>query len=248
MRIVIFGDSISDGIGSKHINYEKDLISLIEGLEIFNYAKSGETILYANNQKEEASKHEPEIAIIFCGSVDGLIRANLEGSSKFVKWIIPKRYKNPGMLEQRPFYSKNFFKRQINHIDNIYRKILKKIVLASGGKTQRVQIDLFKKEYKELVKYLTQNNINCILVSTMYVDDKFFLKSNNEFIKYNEIIRQCAIDYAKNAVFLDLFSIIQKDVKENGWSNLLSFDHFHPNIRGYRRIAEEIVNAINIFR
>ena len=193
MKIAIFGDSISDGIGSKHINYENDLFALIPGLSILNYSKSGETILYANSIKEEVAQHNPDIAIIFCGSVDGLIRANLEGTSKFIKRIIPKRNKEPGMLEQRPFYSKNFFKRQINHIDNICRKVLKKIVIASGGTTQRVPIDLFERNYDDLIKYLTQKNINCILISSMFVDDKFFLKSNFELMKYNKIIENCSL-------------------------------------------------------
>lgn len=242
MKCVLFGDSITDGIGSKHLNYENDLINLVPNLHIYNFAKSGETILYSNMVKNKAIDNNPDIAVVFCGSVDGLVRANLNNVSKKVKLLIPKRYQRSDMLEQRPFYSKNPLKRIINYIDNFLRKIFKLVVLKTGGKYQRTDLKTFDQEYNCLIDFLNKNGVKCVLISTMYLDDRYFLNSCSEFEKYNNTIFNIATKYKCD--YVDLFNIMKEEVGKGGWKKYYSHDHFHPNKDGYRYIAEIIAKRI----
>ena len=49
MKIAIFGDSISEGIGSRKYNYAKELEKIMKSdnnIEIYNYSYTGTTINY----------------------------------------------------------------------------------------------------------------------------------------------------------------------------------------------------------
>ena len=76
-NIIIVGDSISEGIGQKKINYEIFLKKAMNKYNIINMARTGTTIKYGNTISEEIIKLNPKYVIIFYGNVDAQIRANI---------------------------------------------------------------------------------------------------------------------------------------------------------------------------
>ena len=89
------------------MNYCSSLKKQVEKLTnrecvITNLAITGKTILYANEILSKIRESQPDVILLFLGSVDALVRPKQEGI-----WnLLPARYKLNGMLDPRPFYSK----------------------------------------------------------------------------------------------------------------------------------------------
>ena len=238
-KIVILGDSISEGIGKKMINYEMFLKNDMTNYEFLNLAHTGTTIEYANQIYNQIIEKKPQYAIIFYGNVDAQKRANIWGKKSNIKKYIPQRYQHNGMLDPRPFYSKKWYRFLPDRIDNFIRFVLKKIVIHYEGIIQLVPIERFKKEYEILIKSLKKDNIKPIIISTIYLDDKYFLDSNIEYEKYNSILENLSKEY--NCKYIDLFNKLKNEISSNkDFKVLYSYDHFHPNIDGYKYIANII--------
>lgn len=239
MKVVVLGDSISEGIGSKKVNYIPFCEEIL-GEEYFfiNMAKTGSTINYPCDHLSEIINEKPDICVIMYGNVDAQIRAN-----KFkIEHRLPRRYRGGGMLDPRAFYSSKWYKRIMHYIDNAVRFVLKKWVIFRQGTIQFVDIDTFGERYEYLITNLLNNESIPLLVSTVYLDDSYFLGSSHEYEKYNQSIKNLSVKYC--CQYVDLFEDQKNCVKIEGWNSLYSHDHFHPNQNGYEFIAKKISNAI----
>ena len=85
-----------------------------------------------------------------------------------------------------------------------------------------------------------------VLVSTVYIDDRYFLNSSQEYEKFNTIIEKLASD--NKFEFVDIYSEMRNTVNAEGWDSIYLKDHFHPNKKGYQLIAKKISNALSIIR
>ena len=238
-RIAVMGDSISQGLGSKQYNYCNELKENIEKklkirCKVKNFAFTGKTILYANEIKKEVEKFKPDIIISFFGSVDGMIRPR----KKEPFWsLLPKRYKGNGMLDPRPFYSSNKMRAFCEHIDSFIRWHIKILLMKICGTYSWVSLDEFENEYRKFLDYFNGKS-NLLLVSTVYIDDKYFPNTNSNYILYNKCIKKLADEYCQD--FLDIYSL-QKAIK---WDDIYGSDHFHPNLNGYTWYAEILSDKI----
>ena len=176
------------------------------------------------------------------GSVDAQIRANIWKNKYGLCNVIPRRYKHGGMLEPRPFYSKKWYRFFPDRIDNVVRHILKKYVLLTQGKTQWITDGKFLCSYEKLLRIFDDNNIDALLVSTVYLDDNYFLNSNIEYIKFNQIIFELSKKYG--CPYIDVYSELKKKAEKEGWESCYCYDRFHPNLNGYKLIADKISIAL----
>lgn len=239
MKIAILGDSISEGLGSKKFNYCKELKENIErdlniSCYIKNFACTGKTILYANEIRETVKEFNPDIIVSFFGSVDGMVRPQ----KKEPFWsLLPDRYKKNGMLDPRPFYSRKTSRSIIEHLDSFIRFRLKLILMKICGTYSWVDLELFEKEYKSLLKYFSKGP-KMLLISTVYIDDYYFPGSNSNFNLYNACIKNLAKEFSCN--FIDL----RPHQRKLKWKEIYNSDHFHPNKNGYTWYAEIIGKEI----
>lgn len=239
LKIAILGDSISEGLGSKKYNYATELKKNMEkelqvSCEIFNFSYTGKTIKYANEIKEKVKEINPDIIINFFGSVDGMVRPQ----KKLPIWsLIPKRYKENGMLDPRPFYSSNKVRSLFEHIDSFIRFRLKLFLIKTCGTYSIVEVKEFEKEYRLFLDFFNKDQ-KMLLVSTVYIDEHFFPGSNANYHKYNVCIKKLANEYGLR--FIDLRPLqIKKD-----WNEIYNKDHFHPNKNGYSWYAKIFANEI----
>ena len=251
IEIVLLGDSITQGIGSYQINYEKMLKSNLVriGIEshITNLALTGTTVEYGLKQLSQIQKINPDYVIIMYGSVDVQVRPNIETNKWGIRSLTPKRYKNiKGMLNPRPFMSVRKSRYILDCIDNLYRRIWKQVVIATQGVMQYLSEEQFEQTYMELLHEL--QNYNVICTSTMFIDDKIYTRKTvenyetaNKFIKSLKTKNTNVIGYA------DLYNIQKNIVKqERSYDEIFCKDHFHPNENGYQKIADalgEIIEA-----
>lgn len=247
VRIVLLGDSITQGIGSKQINYTEMLeIELKKyGIipEFFNLALTGTTVEYAFSKIDQITIIKPDYVVIMYGSVDLQIRPNMETNRFGILSITPKRYKEiKGMLNPRPFMSKKPRRYILECLDNIYRKIWRKVVLVTQGSMQYLTEKQFEENYNNLIQ-----KIECKLVccSPVYVDPAIYTEQTNlNYQKANEFLQEVSKSKNQKMKFVDLYSKQKDVVGKYGWGEIYYADHFHPNAKGYKLIAQDIATAI----
>ena len=82
------------------------------------------------------------------GSVDLQVRPNMNTNKWGILSITPKRYKNiKGMLNPRPFMSSRKSRYILDCADNLYRKIWKRVVIATQGTMQYLSEEEFEQKY-----------------------------------------------------------------------------------------------------
>lgn len=251
MKCVILGDSISEGIGGKKINYCDTLYHLLQKyntndteIDIRNLSLTGTTIQYPLDHIEEVMDYRPDVVIIFYGNVDAQIRPNVE-KNRFYLWsMVPKRYHIGGMLNPRPLYSRKWYRWLPDRFDNAFRSLLTKIMYLTQGRFQLVTLSEFNHYYDELMSKVTSMDDipKIICCSTVYLDEKIYCGSNVEYEKYNMVIKEMAQKY--NASYIDLYSMLHQQVIKSGFSSVYYCDHFHPNEQGYALIAKAIYQEI----
>ena len=240
-RVVLLGDSITQGLGSKKINFSEKLGSLLgRDYEVFNCALTGTTIDYPLSLLAENKMPDFDLVLILYGNVDAQIRPNRKG---VVFPHIPGRYQQNGMLMPRPFYSKSKKKKVFQLVDNRMRSIISGLIRRIDGTEQWVPLPDFEKKYELLIDKLSKSgNARIICVSTVCIDDSLFRGTEAEYIKYNESIRN--ISTKKGVGYLDIYTPLKRKVECEGWSSCFNADHFHPNGLGYNMMAELISDAI----
>lgn len=244
-RIVLLGDSITEGIGSKKTNY---VPLLDKRFEIFNLAVTGTTINYIKSIYDKIVDINPSKIIIMYGNVDVQYRPNMKKNRFKIVSIIPRHYKEiKGILNPRPFYSKDIIKKTKNIIDNLIRKILKKIIVITQGYCQYLNSEEFINEYDYVIKMLLKLNptIEILCISTVFLDDKIYNNSSTEYRKINTGIKKIAGKY-KNVNYIDIFTPLKEEVEKNGWNSCYYLDHFHPNEYGYELIAKQINSKLRL--
>lgn len=239
-EIVLLGDSITQGLGSKKVNFTSELQkSLGTGYAVDNMAFTGTTVHYLEQIFDEILQKRPQYAVILYGNVDAQIRPSRTG---YIYPLIPKRFQGGGMLMPRPFYSHTWHKRIGQRAENMIRYILRKVICAVDRYEQWVTLDEFQCVYQRTIKELQVNGIRPIICSTVYIDDSMFPGSLEQYKLFSAKLKEISI--AENVPYVDLMSPLKKSVEDNGWQSIYCFDHFHPNGRGYQIISQILASAI----
>ena len=249
IEITLLGDSITQGIGSRQINYEELLKEYLSerGVEshITNLALTGTTVEYALKQIYKIQEINPDYIIIMYGSVDLQLRPNMETNRWGILSLTPKRYKNiKGMLNPRPFMSSRKSRYILDYADNLYRRIWKKVVVATQGVMQYLSEEQFEQTYTKLLCELQKYKVVCS--STMFVDDKIYTKKTiQNYETANDFLENLKNNSPNVIGYVDLYNMQKKIVAETkSYDGIFCKDHFHTNQKGYERIAEEFGRII----
>ena len=238
--VILIGDSITQGLGSKKINFTNELQYLIGDKYIVeNMALTGTTIYYANQILPKILAKNPSYVVIVYGNVDAQIRPSSTGR---IFQHLPKRFQGNGMLMPRPFYSHNLKKKIAQKIENAIRFLYRNLIYSIDGAEQWVSIEDFSDMYIHILEELTKNRVVAITCSTVFIDRKKFPGTLEQYRKFNSSIKNMAEENAFE--FVDLFTPLMKAVDLEGWKSIYCFDHFHPNEGGYKIIAKEISKKI----
>jgi len=243
MRVALLGDSITQGLGSKRINFTDELSLLLpENSTVFNLAESGTVIDYVKDLFPLLIKEKIDVAVILYGNVDAMVRPSRTG--KVFKQL-PKRFRNlnGAMIMPRPFYSHKWYKRFFQYLENYLRTVFRKLVLIIDGTEQWMPFERYVSEYAYVCAGLREMGITPVICSTVFIDDDLFNGSDSEYRRYNKWMK----DYAEknNIPFVDLYNVLKKHVDLEGWQKYYNHDHFHPNGTGYLVMAESIAKSIN---
>lgn len=241
MKIVLVGDSITQGLGSKKINFVNELEKYRPEDQFINLAQSGTTIRYLKQHLEDVQKEMPEVVVIVYGNVDAQVRASTTGR---LYPLIPRRFHgvSGNMLLPRPFYSHALMKNSLQHLENIMRTIFRQLIWWVDGTEQWVSIQEFSNIYREVCKVLKKQGIEVICCSTVYIDKELFPHSPEQYRLYNKEVEKAAKDY--QFLYIDLYQNFKEVVQKSGWKKYYNHDHFHPNGNGYQLMAQWLNEAI----
>lgn len=244
ITVYLLGDSITQGLGSKKVNFSSELALLLgDGYEIVNLAYTGTTIDYALRLLDDGKivmEGERTLCVVLYGNVDAQIRPSRTGK---VFPRIPKRFQGGGMLMPRPFYSHSWGKRVGQLVDNGCRKVLSSLIKAVDGTEQWVSLDSFNEQYGHLLDRLGDMGADAVVCSCVYIDGRLFPGTPAEYRAFNEAILANA--ESRKIPYIDMWSLLKSEVELNGWDNAYNKDHFHPNGFGYRLMAERIARALD---
>lgn len=243
-KVYLLGDSITQGLGSKKVNFSSELSCLLgESFEVVNLAYTGTMVDYALGLLDEgklASGGAGDYCVILYGNVDAQIRPSRTGR---VFPHIPKRYQGGGMLMPRPFYSRSPVKCFGQHIDNLQRKLYAGLIKLMDGTEQWMPIEPFSVHYAELLDRLLAMGIKVIPCSCVYIDGDLFPGTPEQYESYNRRIAELASERALPCI--DFYNLFKEKVESAGWDSCYNKDHFHPNGGGYRLMAESIASEID---
>ena len=243
MKVILLGDSITQGLGSKKINFEKELEKLVPDCSIVNLAMAGTVIEYVSSVFRDIEKESADFAVILYGNVDAMRKPSRTGKV-FPK--LPRRFtmNNGSMLLPRPFYSHVWYKKLGQHIENGIRTGLRKLVFAVDGTEQWMPLDLYIKHYEDVCAGIRAIGTHPVICSTVYIDERLFPGSNAEYIRYNTWMENYANE--NQIRYIDFYGIFKRLAEKNGWSRYYNCDHFHPNDEGYLVMAKNIAEAIRV--
>ena len=242
MKVVLLGDSITEGIGKQLRNFQPELERLLGAdWTVRNLAKTGSTSDCVGTQMDKIEEERPDFAVLLFGNVDAQIRPSRTGR---IFRHLPGRFgaENGCMILPRPFYSHKWYLRWIQRMENAVRAFFRKLVYRVDGSEQWISLDQYRNNLIAACEMLRQRGAVPVICSTVCIDEELFPGSDHEYRKYNEEARRIAVD--KKLPFVDLYDALRSAVGENGWENVFNADHFHPNQKGYEIIAAQIAAAL----
>mgnify|MGYP004455110833 CR=1 FL=1 len=165
----------------------------IKNVEFVNLAKSGSTINYIAEQADTITQIENDVTVVMYGSVDARIRPDTE-KNRFYLWsLTPKHYRSPGMMDPRPFYSKNKIKKAMPIVDNFIRSIICHLMFLTQGKCQWCPKEQFAEKYIVTLTKMRQNISNIVLITPVYIDERIYGKENViQYAEYTNIVKNIA--------------------------------------------------------
>lgn len=243
--VYLLGDSITQGLGSKKVNFSGELQRLLgDSYDVVNLAYTGTMVDYALKLVEDGEvaplNGESSVVVILYGNVDAQIRPNRGGR---VFPHIPKRYQGSGMLMPRPFYSASVVKKAGQHFDNFQRSVYSRIIKLVDGVEQWNPLNSFSVQYSMLLNKLTEIGTTPICCSCVFIDEKLFPGSPVQYARYSHAIAELAGEHGLN--YIDMCSVLKSEVEAYGWDSCYNKDHFHPNGAGYKIMAEMLFDAIS---
>jgi lysophospholipase L1-like esterase len=172
------------------------------------------------------------VALIAFGITEAMIRPTNEALK-----VVPRRWRSPGWLDPRPYYSERRMKRAAQRLESAVRWRLKVALIRSRGGTRWGLPEMYERDLAYLIRNLQANGTETIVVvGHMGHDERFFPGSESSCAEFGEINERVA--RAVGAHFVDGEGVCAR------WDDFLA-DHFHPNQAGHRRIADRLLTLCN---
>lgn len=238
MHIVILGDSIAQGLGVAGRSYGDILAVELGGArersQVTNLATSAAMISYSMTLLPDVIALRPEVVIIAHGITEAIVRPT-PAALRFV----PRRWRQPGWLDPRPYFSRRFWKGLYHRTESAVRWRIKVQLIKRCGAYTSMSTEEFERMLTETVETLLHRTMaHIILLTHNGVDERFYPGSLSSLNQYQHITEQVAADsQAERVQICDVSHSLDE------WSDFFA-DHFHPNSTGHTKIAQAICEIL----
>lgn len=244
MLFVFLGDSITEGLGVNRSrkNYGDLLGNKIQSTysKKVNIVNFGASAMQINQSRERFENKIIDLAPDFLVIAHGITEAIVRPQKKYLRYL-PKRWRRPGWMDPRPYYSTRLLTRWLQKIESGARWRCKaSLIKVFGGETW-MSLELFNKNITEFVQVLLNHNskLNIIFLAPSDIEEKYFPFSQESMKCYREELQkiQTQFHYTKRVHFCDSSNYLNK------WDDYQD-DRFHPNESGHDKIADALLETI----
>ena len=172
----------------------------------------------------------PDILVVNHGITEAIIRP-----SPHLLRYMPPRWRRPGWMDPRPYYSSRPVRRALQWAESATRWRLKNWLIAMDGGERWATLEAFEAALVALLDPLQGRVPRIVLVSHFGIDSAFFPGSAASLDGFWEVTQEVAV--GRGVCALDLRRRLDRS------KHFLS-DGFHPNVQGHRVIAEALGRAI----
>jgi lysophospholipase L1-like esterase len=236
MRIVVLGDSIAYGLGVKGSSYSERLAGMLEAqlpgsTVLWNLSGSAMQISETMKLLPQITAFSPDLILLAHGVTEAIVRPSADSMKR-----VPARWRKPGWLDPRPYYSRRLMRQVLQKMESGIRWRLKVYLIRKfGGITWKTEEE-FEKLMKGFVQSLLEaTHAQVVLLTHCGIDERYFPGSMETLERYKAITADIpkALDKKGRVHFCDISGVCSP------WSDFFE-DHFHPNRSGHSKIAEKL--------
>jgi GDSL-like lipase/acylhydrolase family protein len=220
MRLVVFGDSIAAGMGARGRAFPILLAEQLE-IELINFAGTASPVGWTARHAGEV--RSDDLVLVAHGSTEAILRP----TDRALR-LVPKRWRKPGWLDPRPYFSSRSVKRLGQRVESGARWRVKGALMRIFGATQWHTPERYEDELAELIVRLPRPPI---VLGTLPLDDRYFPGSRAEVERYSKIGARVARRHGSK--YVDLTGVCDE------WEDFCA-DHFHPNVEGHKKISQTV--------
>jgi lysophospholipase L1-like esterase len=240
MKIVVIGDSIAQGLGVPGQSFgvilaHKLASQLGRPVRFINMADNARQITVSRKLLPELISLNPELIIIAHGTTESLLRPP-DAALRYV----PVRWRRPGWLDPRPYYSRKLLRRIGQKLESAIRWRVKLLLMRSFGGEPWMAPERFESELSDYVRILLNSTTaRIVLLSPYGIDASFFPGSPERLEQCKETIARIPWKFKNKdrLHFVDVSQVCRR------WEDYLE-DRFHPNEFGHERIADRLFESI----
>ena len=240
MRIVCVGDSIAAGLGVPapfaELFRQRAQERTQRPSSLLNLAASAMQINETQTHLDRIVAYRPDLILIAHGITESLIRP-VPGALR----MMPKRWRRPGWMDPRPYYSRKFSKRVFQRIESSVRWRMKIALINAFGGIRFTTEDNYINSPNNISQHLlTHTTARLFLISHPGIDERYYPNSVQSLDSFWDASLRLAADGPA-----DLMSrVAHIDIRRicHRWQDFFD-DHFRPNQSGHRKISEELSKA-----
>lgn len=245
---MFLGDSLTEGVGSKRISHVAELAkqlraseirsrdrhalkgqvkSSFTGLRLWNLACEGKTIESDFEWLPLVGALQPELVVIFRGSLESIIRPAMVADADW-PWWVPRSWRNYSAMDPRCYFSTTWWRKaKQTSVDALKQRMRLRLLHARPGKPL-IDLDTFASYQTKLIKQLRSLRTSILVLGLLPVNEDRFPGSDEHFKSVNARLKQIA--EAEGVEFFDWASRLKGDA-------LFYRDGFHPNEAGAVALA-----------
>ncbi len=246
---VFLGDSLTEGVGWKRISHVAELAKQLgaseirsrdrsalngevkantAGLRFWNFACEGKTIESDFEWLPVISMLQPELVVIFRGSLESIIRPAMVSDTDW-PWWVPRSWRNYSAMDPRCYFSNTWWRKaKQTSVDALKQRVRLRLLQTRPGKSL-IDLDTFSTYQTKLIRELRHVGMRILVLGLLPVDPDRFPGSDVHFKSVNARLQQIAD--AEGVEFFDWASRL------NGGA-LFYRDGFHPNEAGAVALAK----------
>lgn len=244
MLIVFLGDSITQGLGvsKSGMTYANLLHKKLQPLssqpiETMNFGASAMQVHETRMKYEKKIMElQPDIIVFAHGITESIVRER----KQYLRFM-PKRWRKPGWMDPRPYYSTRKPRRWLEMLESGLRWRVKVVLIKAMGGKPWMRLDVFKQHTTELIQNILNHNkqTKIIILAPGDIEERFFPGSPESMAKYRLVLE----DIYENSRSTKRVFMCDSSRHLHRWNDYFE-DRFHPNETGHDKIAKAIMDTI----
>ena len=199
---------------------------------LWNFASEGQTIEADFGWLSLIAALQPELVVIFRGSLESIIRPAMLVDSDW-PWWVPRSWRGYAAMDPRCYFSTTWWRKlKQTSIDALKQKARLNLLKARDGQPL-LDLESFTNYQTDLLRNLRQLGPRLLVLGLLPVDDARFPGSPEHFRAVNARLQQIAA--TEGADFFDWASALSTRGKH---ADFFYRDGFHPNAAGAVELAQ----------